>query len=690
MSGVRLEADCLSTYEEGIKREWIIGNGLGGYASSTVIGVSTRTYHGLLVAAPENSPGRFVLLSSLDEEISTDEDIYKLAVHKYPGTVSPTGFNYLSEYTQNPFPLWVYQPGDFIVKKKIFLVHNSNMACILYDIESKKEEAVLKIFPLINSRDFHYTTRSGYLSFSQKADSSGVKLESSNGFTFSLSSSLEYHSDPKWYYNLEYDAEKQRGLNSQEDNFNPGYFESKLKSGTSRFFIAASTEDISSLDLRKVDELYRRTVNRQNLLVLNSRLKDPFALKLLRATDTFTVKNPFSGENTVIAGYHWYSDWGRDTMISLTGLFLIPYRHEEARSVLMNFARYCRKGLIPNTFPAFGGEPVYNTVDASLWFIHAVSRYFAYTSNFLFLADIWDTIETIIDNYRTGTDFGIGMDSDHLIQQGPQLTWMDAKIGEWAVTPRAGKACEINALWYNALKIASSLGTLLGKEVFSYEMLADGVASNFENTFWNSETNCLFDLIYRDEAGNEVKDPAIRPNQIFAVALPNTMLPPDKEKAIVDRVEKDLLTPFGLRSLSCDHPLYKGQYHGDALTRDTAYHNGTAWPWLLGAYVRAYRKVHNYSEKSLEDMKALLEGFNPHLETAGLGTVSEVFNGDYPHSPGGCIAQAWSVAEILRAYVEDVLEIKPLLSTISPALLSVISPELDIMSFSSNINERTI
>jgi predicted glycogen debranching enzyme len=317
-------------------------------------------------------------------------------------------------------------------------------------------------------------------------------------------------------------------------------------------------------------------------------------------------------------------------------------------------------------------------VDASLWFIHAVSRYFAYTSNFLFLADIWDTIETIIDNYRKGTDFGIGMDPDHLIRQGPQLTWMDAKIGEWAVTPRAGKACEINALWYNALRIACSLGTLLGKDVSSYEMLATGVASNFENTFWNPETNCLFDLVYQDETGNEVKDPAIRPNQIFAVALPNTMLPPEKEKAIVDKVEKDLLTPFGLRTLSSDHPLYKGQYHGDAFTRDTAYHNGTAWPWLLGAYVRAYRKVNSYSEKSLEDMRALLEGFNTHLETAGFGTISEVFDGDFPHSPGGCIAQAWSVAEIFRAYVEDVLEIKPLLSSISPALLSAISSELEI------------
>jgi predicted glycogen debranching enzyme len=346
-------------------------------------------------------------------------------------------------------------------------------------------------------------------------------------------------------------------------------------------------------------------------------------------------------------------------MISLPGLLLIPRRFEEAKSILKNFARHCRKGLIPNAFVSLGGEAIYNTVDASLWFIHAVGRCFAYTKDFLFLSNVWDAIENIIDNYRKGTDFGIGMDLDYLIQQGPQLTWMDAKIGECAVTPRAGKACEINALWYNALKTASNLGTLLGKDISSYETLATGVISNFENTFWNPETNCLFDLIYRDETGNEVKDPAIRPNQIFAVALPYTMLSPEKEKAIVDRVEKDLLTPFGLRTLSNDHPDYKGHYQGDSVSRDTAYHNGTAWAWLLGAYVKAYRKVNNYSKKSLEDMRALLQGFDMHLETAGIGTISEVFDGDYPYSPGGTIAQAWSVAEILRAYVEDVLGTKP-------------------------------
>jgi predicted glycogen debranching enzyme len=659
MSGRRLGKDFLSTYEEGIKREWIIGNGLGGYASSTVIGAGTRTYHGLLVAASEDPSGRFLLLSSLDEEVSINEEIYKLAAHKYPDIISPAGFNYLSEFITNPFPLWVYQPGDFTVKKRVFMVHKSNTACILYEVTSRREGALLRIYPLVNSRDFHYTVRSGYLSFSQEANPAGVELESSNGFTFSLSSNLQYHADPKWYYNLEYDVEKQRACNFEEDNFNPGYLESKLKSGTSRFFVAVSTEDVSSFTLEHVDELYSREANRQNLLALDSKLTEPFALKLLKATDIFTVRHSSSGENTVIAGYHWYSDWGRDTMISLPGLFLIPYRFEEARSSLENFARHCRKGLIPNTYPFFGGDPVYNTVDASLWFIHSLDRYFAYTQDFLFLSDIWDTIDDIIDNYRKGTDFAIGMDSDYLIRQGPQLTWMDAKIGEWAVTPRAGKACEINALWYNALKTASYLGTLLGKDTSSYETLAAGVASNFENAFWNPETNCLFDLIYQDEAGNQVKDPAIRPNQIFAVSLPYTMLSPEREKAIVDRVEKDLLTPFGLKSLSSDHFLYKGQYRGDALNRDTAYHNGTIWPWLLGAYVKAYLKIHGNSSSSLEYMRALLEGFDAHLETAGIGTISEVFDGDYPHSPGGTIAQAWSVAEILRAYVEDVLGIKP-------------------------------
>ena len=439
MSGIRLGVESFSTYEDGIKKEWIIGNGLGGYASSTVIGAGTRTYHGLLVAAPENSPGRVLLLSSLDEEISINEEVYRLATHKYPGTVSPEGFNYLSKFILAPFPMWVYQPDVFTVKKKVFMVHNSNTTCILYDIRSRKEGALLRIFPLTNSRSFHQTTRSRDLSFSQKADPAGVKLESSNGFTLSLSSNLQYHRDPMWYYNFEYDAEKQRGLPFQEDNFNPGYFEGRLKLGTSRFFIAASTGDISSFTLEQVEELYTREVYRQNLLAFNSRLTEPFALKLLRATDTFIVKNPSTGENTVIAGYPWFSDWGRDSMISLPGLTLVPHRFEAAKSILKNFSRNCRKGLIPNTYPAFGGEPVYNTVDASLWFIHALGTIFRIYKGLSVSLGYWETVEYIIDNYSKGTDFGIGMDSDYLIRQGPQLTWMDAKIENGQLLQEQGK-----------------------------------------------------------------------------------------------------------------------------------------------------------------------------------------------------------------------------------------------------------
>lgn len=662
MSGIWLGADSFSSYEAGIEKEWLVGNGLGGYASSTVIGAASRTYHGLLVAAPEGTSGRFLLLSSLDEELSCGEEVFSLAVHKYPGTVHPEGFSYLDKFSLTPFPVWVYRAGDLTVKKKVFMVYGKNTTVVLYEIKCGREEARLRIYPLVNARSFHATTRSGDLDFFQEIETNGLRLESSNGFVFRIKSNLEYHPEPRWYYNFEYGAELKRGLAFQEDNFNPGFFEIGVKKGTSRFFVASSMEDISSLSLEDAEELYTRAVYRQNLLAYNSMLSEPFALKLLRATDPFIVKHPATGEKSVIAGYPWFSDWGRDAMIALPGLTLVPRRFEDARSILANFSWNCRRGLIPNSFPALGGAPVYNTVDASLWFIQALGRYFAYTKDLVFLSDVWNTLEDIIRHYSQGTDFGIGMDSDFLIRQGPQLTWMDAKVDSRAVTPRAGKACEINALWYNALKITSELGELLDMDTANYESLAEGAASNFEALFWNSEYNCLFDTVstdITDDAGNPLKDSAIRPNQILAVALPYTMLTPYKEKAIVDRVEQDLLTPFGLRTLSRDHPHYTGHYQGNPKTRDFAYHNGTVWPWLLGAYVKAYRKVHNNSKESLEDMRSLLLGFDKQLEEAGVGSISEVFDGDYPYVPGGCPAQAWSVAEILRAYVEDVLGTKP-------------------------------
>lgn len=672
MSGNRLGSEAFSNYEKGIEKEWLVGNGLGGYASSSIIGANSRTYHGLLVAGFREPLGRTLLFSSLDEDLSQEKEVFHLAAHRYPGTVYPTGFQYLEKFTLAPFPAWTFQAGAFTVKKKLFLVHGKNTTILLYEIKDRRCENAreerkggesprsrIRLNPLVNARSFHRTTRSKDLTFSEKPLKNGVKLESSNGFSFMLFSSLDFHPDPKWYYDFEYDMERKRGLSFQEDNYIPGFFETELKAGTLRFFVAASTEDISSLSLEKAEDLYTKAVYRKNLLAFNSKLSDPFALSLLRATDPFIVRRPAIDRKTVIAGYPWFSDWGRDAMIALPGLCLIPRRFEDAKAILATFAAYSKNGLIPNRFPDFDVEPDYNTVDASLWFVHALGRYYAYTKDVEFLKEVWKSLEAVIEHYRKGTDFGIKMDSDCLIRQGPQLTWMDAKIGDLVVTPRAGKTCEINALWYNALKTASTLGKLLGKDSDVFDSLAKKAAENFEDLFWNPEENCLFDCVFEDEEGRLIKDPAIRPNQVLAVSLPHTMLPSEKEKAIVDRVERELLTPFGLRTLSRAHPDYRGRYHDGPEERDLAYHNGTVWPWLLGPFVSAYMKVNNYSKKSREDMRALLLGFDKHLEEAGVGSISEVFDGDFPYTPGGCIAQAWSISEVLRAYVEDVLGTKP-------------------------------
>jgi len=667
----RLGPEAFSTYGKGIEKEWLVGNGLGGYASSSLIGANSRTYHGLLIAAFGETLGRILLFSSLDEEISQNETRFQLAAHRYPETIHPQGFKYLEKFCALPFPVWSFQAGPFTLKKELFMIQGQNTTILLYEIRYREckttkekgdftsSDSSIKLFPLLNARSFHGTTRSHEIDFTQEALKNGVKLKSSNGFSFMLFSNLDFQPDPKWYYNFEYDMERKRGLSFQEDNYNPGFFETQIPKGVTRFFVAASTEDLTSLTLEKAEELYTRAIYRKNLLAFNSKLSDPFALSLLRAADSFIVRKPTIERKTVIAGYPWFSDWGRDALLALPGLCLVPRRFEDAKAILASFAAYRKNGLIPNRFLDSNLEPDYNTVDASLWFIHALSRYYAYTKDVEFLKTLWKSLEAILENYYKGTEFGIKMDSDGLIQQGPQLTWMDAKIGDFALTPRAGKACEINALWYNALKSASTLGKLLGKDTSLFDTLAKKAAENFKALFWNPEENCLFDCVFRNEKGRLIKDSAIRPNQILAVSLPYTLLSPEKEKAIVARVEQALLTPFGLRTLSKEHPEYKGHYRGGPEERDLAYHNGTVWPWLLGPFVTAYIKVNGYSKRSREDMRALLSGFESHLDDAGMGSVSELFDGDYPYAPGGCIAQAWSVAEILRAYVEEILGLKP-------------------------------
>jgi predicted glycogen debranching enzyme len=371
------------------------------------------------------------------------------------------------------------------------------------------------------------------------------------------------------------------------------------------------------------------------------------------AGDSFIVNRKSTGASSIIAGYHWFGDWGRDTMISLPGLTLVTGRFDDARSILSTFASSCKNGLIPNLFPENPADsPVYNTVDASLWFVHAAGRYLDYTGDLGFIEKIWPTIIEIVNSYFNGTDYSIRMDDDGLIEHSGQLTWMDAKIGDWEVTPRRGKACEINALWYNALIYAAEMGEKLGKDIAGIRKTAELTAERFRKKFHNPERNCLYDCI--SGHGEDWKDGSIRPNQIFAVSLTHTMLPFEIEKGIVNIVAEELLTPYGLRTLSPADSRYSGFYRGNTEERDAAYHNGTVWPWLLGPYITAYAKVFKDKTETRDKLRDLLKGIEEHLDTVCIGSISEIFDGDMPHEPNGCVSQAWSVAEVMRSYVENI------------------------------------
>ena len=676
-------------YYAGTSREWLVTNGLGGYASSSVIGANTRKYHGLLVASMKPPVERILLLSSLDEELYIEEeghasdvhesdvnDIFKLAVHKYPGTVHPEGNKYLDNFSAEPLPEFVYAAGGLTIRKRIVMVHGKNTTIVKYDIENPgRKKAVLKLLPLINNRSIHRLTAASDIPFSQEPFENGTLIKSVDPVSgFSLISDMQYSKDEHWYYDFEYEIEHSRGYPCCEDNFNPGYFELDVSDERSSFFVLASAEPDAygtsknrtenknkRPDLQAVDELIRKEEERIHNLAAGKNNSDRFLQRLLIAGDSFIVDRKSmrntstnTGTRSIIAGYHWFGDWGRDTMISLPGLTLVTGRFDNARSVLSTFAASCKNGLIPNNFPEDPMDsPAYNTVDASLWFVHAAGRYLDYTDDPGFIEKIWPTIQDITENYRTGTDHGIRMDDDGLIEHSGQLTWMDAKVGTWEVTPRSGKACEINALWYNALVCAADMGEKLGKDVSGLRNNAKLTAESFRKKFHNPEKNCLYDCISGHD--EDWKDASVRPNQVFAVSLTHTMLPEKIEKGIIDIITEELLTPYGLRTLSPADSRYRGTYHGNTEERDEAYHNGTVWPWLLGPYVTAHSKVYGNDPEKKNELRKLLKGLEDHMDEACIGSISEIFDGDEPHEADGCISQAWSVAEILRCYVEDVL-----------------------------------
>ena len=657
---IRFDRGICSRLDLALSREWLETNGLGGFASSTIAGLNTRRYHGLLTAATTPPTGRILLLAKLDETVVVGDQRFDLSANQYPGAIHPQGYQYLKEFRMDPFPVFVYRVGGLEIEKRAFMVHGENTTVIEYEVRAgetgEHPECFLELRPLIAFRDYHGTTRKNeFLNSALKTTSGLVGITPYADLpTLYLghdASGVEPTGD--WYLNFEYRVERERGLDFQEDLFQPFVLRFGLN-GAQGATVIASTEPRHAADapgLRE-DERHRRA-----RIVEAAPCGEPLVKALVAAADHYVVQR--GDLKTIVAGYHWFTDWGRDTMIALPGLTLATGRFEVARQILQVFSRHVDRGMLPNRFPDTGETPEYNTVDATLWYFEAIRAYLQYTGDEDFVRDLYPTLQEIVDWHVRGTRYGIHVASDGLLscgEPGMQLTWMDAKIGDFVVTPRIGKPVEIQALWYNALCIMQDLAERFAdrERKRSYELLASATAESFNACFWNESADCLCDVVEDGYA-----DGSIRPNQIFAVSLPHGMLSPERARRVVETVRKELLTPIGLRTLSRYDHRYRGRCEGGVVERDTAYHLGTVWPWMMGPFITAFMKVNDRSEGARLECRQWLEAFGEHLESAGLGHVSEIADGEFPHTPRGCIAQGWSVAELLRAAVEDVYSVEP-------------------------------
>ncbi len=631
--------------------EWIETNGIGGYSSSTVSGAHSRRYHGLLVASKHPPVERVVVLSKLDETIVVGDLRAELGCNRYPGVVHPAGYKYLKSFIRGDFPEFVYEVGEIELKKTVAAIQGENTVVVLYE-SVKGPSLTLELLPLCSARDFHHTTHENGAIFTGYIFDNGI-LETKNYHDspelFISVPGSEFEATQHWYKNFEFAIEQERGLDYTEDLFNHGKFRIQLQAGDT-LGIIISTEHPAGRSA--VELLNAERQRRKNLMLTIG--SNELTRRLTLAADQFIVLRGAISKS-MLAGYHWFSDWGRDTMISLPGLCLTTGRHAEAREILLTFSSAISEGMIPNRFSDYGESPEYNTVDATLWFVISVYRYFESTHDNEFATTILPVLKDIIAWHDRGTRFGIRTDQDGLLSAGApgvQLTWMDAKVGDWVVTPRNGKAVEINALWYNALSVIAYLCTEMGDASTGavYKERSRVVKTNFNKLFWYKEGGYLFDYV---DGPNSNSD--IRPNQIFAISLPFALLSKDKAIRVFECVTEKLLTPRGLRSLSPDHPDYKPFYSGDQKHRDAAYHQGTVWPFLLGAYFDACMQIKGTSART--NIARYLQEFATHLNEAGVGSVSEIFDGEYPHHPRGCMAQAWSVGEILRIVTEHKIDI---------------------------------
>ena len=651
-----------------VTREWLVTNGLGGYASGTVPGVITRRYHGLLVAALPAPLGRIVMLSHVAEQVTLgDGRSVEIGGRERSGDAADArGTGFLTEFRlEAGLPVWRYDVEGLVIEKRLFLPHMQNSVLLSYELLSGAAKVELSLRPSVNFRaqespvseplGWPYAFRAVAGHFELWLTDSAIPplritLTAADTAFTSKSTRID---------NVLYPVEESRGYQARGDLWSPGYFTFALHAHQPATLVA-STEPIETMGVMAPQELLEaeRGRRRRLLALAGPGAQDGIVAELVLAADQFIITpagragesaraHAFGDEvRTVIAGYHWFTDWGRDTMISLEGLTLTTGRWLEAGYILRTFAHYVRDGLIPNMFPEGEREGLYHTADATLWFFHAVDRYVETSGDRLTLSLLYPTLKRIIECHVRGTRFGIHVDPrDGLLIQGAdeaQLTWMDAKVGGWVVTPRRGKAVEINALWFNALRLMERWAPGHADEASAYRARADQAQHAFNERFWFAEGGYLYDVVDAEGDGN---DPKCRPNQVFAIALPNPVLARERWAQVMGVVRDRLLTPVGLRSLAPGDPDYKARYFGDLRTRDAAYHQGTVWGWLVGPFIDAWLKVY---PDDLAGARRALDGFAPHLDEACIGSISEVFDAQPPYTPRGCIAQAWSVAELLR------------------------------------------
>ena len=638
----------LIDYDATLHHEWLETNGLGGWASATLSGALSRRYHGLLVAATAPPVGRQVLLAKLDETVLFEGgQRLDLGCNQYPGAVHPAGHRFLETFCRDLFPVFEFEADGVRLRKTVAAVHGRNTTLMVYEVLAAPASFVLELLPMLAGRDYHslgHHDAAAEPVFAAADDTFQIRPRPASAELFLTLPGAELEARPTWFYQLEYAIEQERGQDFREDLFSPGVFRRALRAGeVFGIIISTGPPGVDSAEALLATEQARREA-----LLTYLPPTDALRRALTLAADQFVVCRA-ANLNTVIAGYHWFTDWGRDTMVALPGLCLATGRFAEARHILQAFANTMSEGMLPNRFPDSGAAPEYNTVDATLWFFVAARQYGQASGDAAFVRDT--LLPALLDSlawHRRGTRYGIHVAENGLLSAGAddeQLTWMDAKVGDWVVTPRRGQPVEIQALWYNALRLTADLLDEASRpaEAAALRAEADRVQAAFEPAFWNEERGCLYDCL--PPAGPP--DASLRPNQLLALSLPYPLLTGARAAQVLAVVERELLTPVGLRSLAPTDPAYCPRYLGSPWQRDGAYHQGTVWSWWLGPYCDALVRVHGPAAGA-EKVLAVLAGFAYHLGEAGLGTVSEIFDGEAPHAPRGCIAQAWGVAEVLR------------------------------------------